>query len=154
MEGKKCSRLDWISRVVPEPCEGRKLSARGRSRGKLKRGGESRRSEGSWTSRRTRKILGGSIRSAIEGRRSVRQQIIITIIFQKSGQQTIGPVIANGRVSISPVCRPPSPGLSLCLSFALSLSRLPHHRRGSKARDGGLRSGSPGQPTAHRALER
>lgn len=89
-------------------------------------------SEGSRTCLGTRKILGGSIRSAIEGRQSVRQRIIITIIFQKSGQQTIGPVIGNGRVSISPFCRPFS------LSLPLSLHRVSrHHRRGSKARDGG-----------------
>ena len=62
----------------------------------------------------------------------MRQRIIITIIFQKSGQQTIGPVIGNGRVSISPFCRPFS------LSLPLSLHRVSrHHRRGSKARDGG-----------------
>lgn len=76
-------------------------------------------SEGSRTCLGTRKILGGSIRSAIEGRQSVRQRIIITIIFQKSGQQTIGPVIGNGRVSISPFCRPFS------LSSSLSPPRFP-----------------------------
>lgn len=56
-------------------------------------------------------------------RRSVRQQIIITIIFQKSGQQTIGPVIGNGRVSISPVSQPSS--LSVSVSVSLSyVSRI------------------------------
>ena len=82
-------------------------------------------------------------------RRSVRQQIIITIIFQKSGQQTIGPVIENGRVSISP--RSVDHPLSLFLSLSLSLARarvlvgFPHRRRGSKAWYEGLRSCNPGE---------
>lgn len=85
-------------------------------------------------------------------RRSVRQQIIITIIFQKSGQQTIGPVIGNGRVSISPVSRPSSLSLSLCLSLSRT---FPASSSWIEGLGRGLRSGSPGQPTqrAERALE-
>lgn len=89
-------------------------------------------------------------------RRSVRQQIIITIIFQKSGQQTIGSVIGNGRVSISPVSQPSSLSLLLIFSLSLSLSRtFPASSSWIEGLGRGLRSGSPGQPTqrAERALE-
>lgn len=89
-------------------------------------------------------------------RRSVRQQIIITIIFQKSGQQTIGSVIGNGRVSISPVSQPSSLSLPLIFSLSLSLSRtFPASSSWIEGLGRGLRSGSPGQPTqrAERALE-
>lgn len=89
-------------------------------------------------------------------RRSVRQQIIITIIFQKSGQQTIGSVIGNGRVSISPVSQPSSLSLLLIFSLSLSLSRtFPASSSWIEGLGRGLRSSSPGQPTqrAERALE-
>lgn len=89
-------------------------------------------------------------------RRSVRQQIIITIIFQKSGQQTIGSVIGNGRVSISPVSQPSSLSLPLIFSLSLSLSRtFPASSSWIEGLGRGLRSSSPGQPTqrAERALE-